>query len=98
MRLAENTGRKNCAKIRHLHTIAQLCQAISSQRRHTSITRKKLLKQQYLPHMSLQYFGLLAAEIGSGVWGTPANLNGFRVLTALLHDTLVVGVSQPLRR
>jgi len=29
--------------------------------------------------------GLLAAEIGSSVWGTPANFNGFRVLAALLH-------------
>ena len=39
-------------------------------------------------------FGLLAAEIGPVVWGTPANFNGFRVLAALLHGTLVVGVSQ----
>jgi len=39
-------------------------------------------------------FGLLAAEIVSLVWGTPANFNGFRVLGALLHGTLVVGVSQ----
>jgi len=31
-------------------------------------------------------FGLLAAEIVSLVWGTPANYNGFRVLTALLHS------------
>ena len=38
-------------------------------------------------------FGLLAAEIVSLVWGTPANFNGFRVLAALLHVTLVVGVS-----
>jgi len=34
-------------------------------------------------------FGPLAAEIPSGVWGTPANFNGFRVLAALLHGTLV---------
>jgi len=39
-------------------------------------------------------FGTLAAEIVSLVWGTPANFNGFRVLAALLHGTLVVGVSQ----
>ena len=39
-------------------------------------------------------FGPLAAEIVSLVWGTPANFSGFRVLAALLHDTLVVGVSQ----
>jgi len=42
-------------------------------------------------------FGLLTAQIGSGVWGTPANFNGFRVLAALLQGTLVVGVSQTLR-
>ena len=42
--------------------------------------------------------GLLAAEIVSLVWGTPANFNGFRVLAALLHDTLVVDVGQTLRR
>ena len=39
-------------------------------------------------------FGPLAAEIFSLVWGTPGNFNGFRVLAALLHGTLVVGVSQ----
>jgi len=47
-------------------------------------------------------FGPLAAEIVSLVWGTPANctpanFNGFRVLAALLHGTLAVGVSQTLR-
>ena len=30
-------------------------------------------------------FGPLTAEIGSGVWCTPANFNWFRVLAALLH-------------
>ena len=39
-------------------------------------------------------FGLLAAEIGPVVWGTPANFNGFRVLAALLHGTPVLDVSQ----
>jgi len=43
-------------------------------------------------------FGPLAAEIVSLVWGTPANFNGFRVLAELLHGTLVVDVSQTLRR
>ena len=43
-------------------------------------------------------FGLLSAEILSLVWVTPANFNGFRVLAALLHGVLVVGVSQTLRR
>ena len=35
-------------------------------------------------------FGLLTAEIGSRVWGTHANFNGFRVLAALLHGILVM--------
>ena len=39
-------------------------------------------------------FGPLAAEIISLVWGTPATFNGFRVLAALLHGTLVLGVSK----
>jgi len=43
-------------------------------------------------------FGLLAAEIVSLVWSTPANFNGFHVLAALLHSTAVFGVSQTLRR
>ena len=45
------------------------------------------------PH-NMANFGPLRAEIGSGFWGTPANFNGFRILAALLHGTLVVGVSQ----
>ena len=100
-RLDENTGRKKSHKIRHLGTIAQVYLAISSQRRHVSTIGKKLVKQQYLPHMSIQHgdCGLLAAETGSLVRGTPANFDGFRVLEeALLHGTLVVGVSQTLQR
>ena len=55
--------------------------------------------QQYVLHMSshIANFVPLAAEIGLRVWGIPANFNGFRVLAALLHATLVVGVSQTLR-
>jgi len=43
-------------------------------------------------------FGLLAAEICWRVWGIRANFNWFCVLAALLYSTLVVGVSQTLRR
>ena len=45
------------------------------------------------PH-NMVNFGLLTAEICWRVWGTPANFNDFRVLAALLHSTLVVGVEQ----
>jgi len=37
-------------------------------------------------------FGPLMAEIGLGVWFSPANLNGFRVLAALLRGSQVVSV------
>jgi len=43
-------------------------------------------------------FGPLAAEIGPVVWDTLANFNGSCVLAALLHGTVVVGISQTLRR
>ena len=49
-------------------------------------------------HHNTVNFGLLQAEICWRVWGTSANFNGFRVLAALLHGTLLVGVSQILRR
>ena len=39
-------------------------------------------------------FGPLAAEIVSLVRGTPGYFNVFHVLAALLHGTLVVGISQ----
>jgi len=52
---AEITGHKKYAKNCYLHTIAQLCRAISSQLRHVSTVGKKLVKQQYLFHMSSQY-------------------------------------------
>jgi len=47
LQLAENTRRKNDAKIRHMRIIAQSCRAISSQLRQSTIG-KKLVKQQYL--------------------------------------------------
>jgi len=49
------------------------------------------------PH-NMVNFGPLMAEISLGVWSTPANFNGFRGLTVLLHGTLVVGISQTLQR
>ena len=41
-------------------------------------------------------FGTLADEIVLLVWGTPANFNGFHVLAALMHGTLILGISQTL--
>jgi len=45
------------------------------------------------PH-NMVYFGALSAEICWRVSGTPAHFNGFHILAALLHGTLVVSVSQ----
>jgi len=45
-------------------------------------------------HDNMVNFGPLTAETCWRVWGTPANFNRFRVLTALLHSTVLVGVSQ----
>jgi len=47
--------RSKWRKNHHLRTIAQLCRAISWQLRHVSTIGKKLVKQQYLLHMSAQY-------------------------------------------
>ena len=61
---------------------------------------KKLVTQQYLLHMLLQY-GELQRTSGWDRFvslGDPTNFNRFRVLAALLHGTLVVGVSETLRR
>jgi len=59
--------------------------------------RKKLVKQLYLPHMSPQY-GELRPTNGLEFGAPPANFNGFCILAALLHGTVVVGVSQTLQR
>jgi len=79
-----------------------LCRAISSQLDTYQQSEKNLLNiiaisPPHVPH-NITNFSPLAAEIGSAVWGTPANFNGFGVLAALLHGTLVVGVIQTLRR
>jgi len=85
----------------HLLTIAQVCRAISSQLRHILTIGKKILNSNISstrPVHNMVNFGPLAAEILWRVWGTPANFNGFCVLAALLHSTLVESVSQTLRR
>ena len=48
------------------------------------------------PH-NMANFGPLTAELGSGVWGTPANFNGFRVLPSLLQRRRPVEANQTLQ-
>jgi len=86
------------AKNRHLRTIAQLCRAISLQLRHISTIGKKLLNSNIsltCPH-NMVNFGALTAEICSGVWGTPANFNGFRILALLLQRCCSLEANQTL--
>jgi len=62
--------------------------------------RENLLNSNISPTWpyNMVNFGPPAAEILSLVWGIPVNFNGFRVLAALLHGPLAVGVSETLRR
>jgi len=59
-------------------------------------SEKNLLSSNIFPTCphNMVNFVPLAAEIVSLVSGTPGNFNGFRVLAALLHGTLLVGVRQ----
>jgi len=95
-RLAANTGRKNLPFWHHPTTLSACIFAAKA----CIDNRKKDVKQKYLLHKThnMVNFGLLTAEICWRVWGTPAHFNGFCILAALLHGTLVVGVSQTLRR
>jgi len=80
-------------KNRHPGTIPQLCRAISSQLRHVSTFGKKLVKQQYLLHMSPQYVELWPT---SG-WDRFTSLGHRIQRLPLLHGSHVVSVSHTLR-
>ena len=101
MRLAENTVRKKIAKnLPSGHHCTILSSYIFLTKACIDNWKKNLLNSNTSSTClhNMADFGPLTAEIGSGAWGTPANFNGFRVLPTLLHSTLVVGVSQTLRR
>jgi len=91
---------KNRQKSPSGHHRTTLSGYVFATKAHIANVEKNLLSSNIsstCPH-NMVNFGLLAAEIGPVVWGTPANFYGFRVLAALLHGTVVVGVSQTLRR
>jgi len=95
-RLARNTGRKKSPSAHHRTTLSGYIFVTKAR----IDNRKKLVNSNISPTRpyNIVNFDPLTAEICWRVWGTPANFNGFRNLTALLHGTLVVGVSQILRR
>jgi len=95
-RVTANTGRKSRQKSPSGHHRTTLSGYIFAKKECIDNRKKNLLSSNIsstCPHNMVD-FGRLAAEIVSLVWGTPANFNGFRVLAALLHGTVVVGVSQ----
>jgi len=89
---------KNDAKT-VMRTTAQLCRAQSLQLRHVSTIGKKLLNSNISPTCShnMANFGPLTAEIGLGVWGIPANFNGFHLLASLLQRRRSPEANQTLR-
>jgi len=96
-RIVGNTGRKKSPFWHHRTTLSGY---IFGTKARIDNRKKNLLNihtSSTCPD-NLVNLGLLTAEIRLRVWGTPANFNWFRVLAALLHGTLVVGVSQTLRR
>ena len=88
-RLAGNAGRKKVA----ICAPSYNCRAISSQLRHVSTIGKNLFSSNTSATCpgNMVNFGLLSAEIGSGVWGTLANFNRFHLLAALLHGSQSIG-------
>jgi len=98
MQLAANARPKKIAiKSPSVHHRTQLCRAISLQSKaHVDNQKKNLLSSNisFTYPYNMVNFGLLTAEIVSLVWGTTTNFNGFRVLAALLHGTLVLGVGE----
>jgi len=95
--LAGNTGRKKVAILAPSHNLSGY---VFGNKACIDNRKKSLLNSNTSSTcpVNMVNFGPSAAEICWRVLGTPANFNGFRVLAALLHGTLVVGVSQTLRR
>jgi len=95
-RLAQNTERRKSPSGHHHTTVGPyLCNWDTYRQLEKNLLSSNIFST--CPR-NMVNFVPLAAEIDPVVWGTPANFNGFRVLVALLHGTLIVGVGQTLRR
>jgi len=95
-RLAANTGRKKSPSAHHRTTLSGCVFATKVR----IDNRKKVSSSSISPTClcDMVNFGPLVAEICWRVWGTPTKFNGFHILAALLHSTLVMGIIQTLRR
>jgi len=89
MRLAENTGRKNSPSGHHRTTLSGYIFATKAL---IDNRKNNFLNIHISPTCPYNMVNVdpLAAGIWWRVWGSPANFNGFGVLAALLHGTLVV--------
>jgi len=99
-RLAENTGCKKSPENSPSAHHPQLCRAISSQLRHVSTIVKSVLNSGISPTSAhnMVNFGPLAAELFSSL-GHPSEFQRVSRLGSItVYGTLVVGVSQTLRR
>jgi len=87
-RLAGNTGRKNDVKIAICAPSHNLSGYSFATKARIDSRKKNLLSSNISPTCPHDMVNVrpLAAEIVSLVWGTLANFNGFRVLTALPHS------------
>jgi len=84
MRLAANAGRKKSPSRHHRTTLSG---HIFATKACIDNRKKDLLSSSTFSTCpdNMVNFSQLTAEIGSGVWGTPANFNRFCVLAVLLH-------------
>jgi len=94
MWLAENTVCKNSPSAPHRTTTSSYIFTTKA----CIDKQKKIVKQQYLLHLSSQYGELwpTTAESSWWVWGTPAKFNRFHVLSSLLHQHCSAEVNQTL--
>ena len=91
-RLAEIQDAKNAQNSPSGHHRTNLSGYVFATKAHIDNQKKNLFNNNISPTRphNMVNFGQVTAEIDSVV---SANFNGFRVLVALLHGTLVVGVS-----
>ena len=83
----EDRWKKEGKKLQGKNIMAPLLHRAAITKAHIENQKKNLLDSNISPTCphNMVNFGPLEAEIGSVVWGTQANFNGFRVLASLLH-------------
>jgi len=85
-------------KLRSSHHLTTLSRCIFATKACVDSQKKNSLNSNMssIRLHNMANFGPLTAEIGSGVWGTPANFNRFRVLPLLLQRRHSLEANQTL--